>query len=48
MKSLSKEKQQTFVVITHDSQIAETADRIINLKDGLIESIKEVSGRNER
>jgi putative ABC transport system ATP-binding protein len=48
MKSLSKEKQQTFVVITHDSQIAETADRIINLKDGLIESIKEASGKNKR
>jgi putative ABC transport system ATP-binding protein len=44
MKKLSREKLHTFVVITHDQQIAETADRIIYLKDGLIEAIKEVSG----
>jgi putative ABC transport system ATP-binding protein len=41
MRKLNQEKQQTFVVITHDQQIAETADRIIHLKDGLIEAIKE-------
>jgi len=41
MKKLNKEKKQTFVIITHDPSIAETADRIIYLKDGLIEGIKE-------
>jgi len=47
MKNLNKEKRQTFVIITHDPSIAETADRIIYLKDGLIEGIKKVprSGR---
>jgi len=41
MKKLNKEKKQTFVIITHDQNIAETANRIIYLKDGLIEGIKE-------
>lgn len=41
MKKLNKEKGQTFVVVTHDSHIAEMADRIIYLRDGLIEGIKE-------
>ena len=42
MKNLNKEKRQTFVIITHDPSIAETADRIIYLKDGLIEGIKKM------
>jgi putative ABC transport system ATP-binding protein len=45
MKKLNEEKGQTFVVVTHDPHIAETADRIIHLKDGLIEGIKEGRGR---
>lgn len=40
MKKLNKEKAQTFVVVTHDPHIAEAANRIIHLKDGLIEEIK--------
>jgi putative ABC transport system ATP-binding protein len=43
MKKLNHEKKQTFVVVTHDPHIAETADKIIYLKDGLIESIKKAS-----
>jgi len=35
IKRLNEEKEQTFVVVTHDPAIAETADRIIYLKDGL-------------
>jgi len=46
MKKLNKEKRQTFVIITHDPSIAETADRIIHLKDGLIEGIKKAPRRN--
>ena len=45
MKRLNEEKGQTFVVVTHDPAIAETADRIIYLKDGLIEAIKKGGGR---
>ena len=48
MKKLNEEKGQTFIVVTHDSHIAETADRIIHLKDGLIEGIKEAPRRNKQ
>lgn len=45
MKKLNKEKKQTFVVVTHDPHIAEATDRMIHLKDGLIEGIKEAQRR---
>jgi len=41
MKRLNEEKGQTFVVVTHDPAIAETADRILYLKDGLIQRVKQ-------
>jgi putative ABC transport system ATP-binding protein len=47
MRSLNEKRKQTFIVVTHDPQIAETADRIIHLKDGLIEGIKEAPRRNK-
>ena len=34
-----KEFNQTLVMITHDEKIAETADTIINIRDGKISSI---------
>jgi len=40
MKLLNKEKGQTFVVVTHDPAIAETADQILYLKDGMIQKMK--------
>ncbi|MBE0512943.1 ABC transporter ATP-binding protein [Candidatus Bathyarchaeota archaeon] len=39
MKRLNKEKGQTFVVVTHDPAIAETADQILYLKDGMIQKV---------
>ena len=45
MKRLNKKKGQTFVVVTHDPNIAETADRKIHLKDGLIKGITEAQRR---
>jgi len=48
MKRLNEEKNQTFVVVTHDPQIAETAHRIIHLKDGLVEGIKEAPRRSKQ
>lgn len=47
MTKLNREKSQTFVVVTHDPHIAEAADRIIHLKDGLIEGIKKPPKRNK-
>jgi len=48
MKKLNEEKGQTFIVITHDPHIADTADRIIHLKDGSVEAIKEAPRGNKR
>jgi len=44
MKRLNEEKGQTFVVVTHDQSVAETANRMIYLKDGLIKGVKKGSG----
>ncbi|MEM3010581.1 MAG: ABC transporter ATP-binding protein [Candidatus Bathyarchaeia archaeon] len=44
MKRLNEEKRQTFVIVTHDPSVAETADRIIYLKDGSVEGIKRAKG----
>lgn len=38
MKRLNESMQQTLLIVTHDSMVAETAKRIIRLKDGRIES----------
>lgn len=46
MRNLNQKKDQTFIVITHDPTIADSADRVINLKDGLIEGIKKQPERN--
>ena len=42
MKKLNKEKKITFVFSTHDSQVMEAVNRVVNIKDGCItgESIK--------
>jgi putative ABC transport system ATP-binding protein len=44
MRRLNKEEGRTFVIITHDTTVAENADRTIYLKDGLIEGVKEDTG----
>lgn len=44
MNRLSAEKNQTFVVVTHDQGVAENANRIIHLKDGVVQGVKKGSG----
>lgn len=39
MKRLCQENQQTFVVVTHNPEVARVCDRIIKLRDGEIVSI---------
>jgi len=48
MKRFNEKKKQTFVVVTHDQSVAETADRMIQLKDGKIQGIKRGSRRELR
>lgn len=40
MKHLNKEKGQTFIAVTHDPSVAENAERIFYLRDGLIQGMK--------
>jgi len=44
MKRLNKEKGHTFVVVTHDQSVAENANRMIHLKDGVIQGVKKSGG----
>lgn len=37
IQRLSREKNQTFVVVTHEPFFAEKADRILRIKDGILE-----------
>jgi putative ABC transport system ATP-binding protein len=37
LRRLVDERQQTIVMVTHDAQVAEHADRLVRLRDGLIE-----------
>lgn len=34
--SLRTKYQQTFVIVTHNAEIAKTSDRILTIKDGII------------
>jgi len=46
MRNLNAKKEQTFIIVTHDPNIAEQANRIIYVKDGVVEGIKE--GANKK
>ncbi len=38
LSRLNKEKKQTFVVVTHDPVVGKRTDRIVRMRDGVIES----------
>jgi putative ABC transport system ATP-binding protein len=35
---LNRDESQTFVLVTHDPAVARRADRIVRMRDGVIES----------
>ena len=37
MQELNREQSLTFVIVTHDSSVAQRCDRTIHMNDGLIE-----------
>jgi putative ABC transport system ATP-binding protein len=41
LRRLSSERHQTIVMVTHDQNVATQADRLVCLRDGLVESDKE-------
>lgn len=45
MKQMSQKFNQTIVMITHNEEIAQTADRVIRLEDGQIVSHSQAGGR---
>lgn len=47
LQKLNKEKGHTIVLITHETTTAEHAERVIQIRDGLIESDKKVENRRE-
>ncbi len=40
MKRLNEEQRKTFIIVTHDPNVAEAANRVIHLKDGIVAGIR--------
>jgi ABC-type lipoprotein export system ATPase subunit len=38
LRKLVDDRQQTIIMVTHDPEVAAKADRIVKVRDGLIES----------
>jgi putative ABC transport system ATP-binding protein len=43
MKELNQAENQTFIITTHDRQLARLSNRVIYLRDGKVENIEEIS-----
>jgi len=42
MKDLNRKKKTTFVVVTHDVEVAREADRVFRIRDGKLYEVKEI------
>ena len=40
LRQLNEEEGKTFILITHDPQVAQNTDRLVSFKDGIIEGEK--------
>jgi putative ABC transport system ATP-binding protein len=45
--AMARERDQTLIIVTHDTEIAIYADQIINMRDGNIESVTDVERNSE-
>ena len=43
LRRFNRERGQTLVLVTHDPEVGETCDRIIHMRDGLVEGIEQRS-----
>ncbi len=48
LKRLNKEKNVTEIIVTHDPSIARYTERIVHIKDGLIEKIEKNKNKKKR
>ena len=40
LRKLNRERGQTFVLVTHDAEVGAACDRIIRMRDGLVQAIE--------
>lgn len=41
IKDMARKNDQTIIIVTHDNRIAEYADKVIRIQDGIIEGVEE-------
>ena len=45
LRRFNRERGQTFVIVTHDPEVGAACDRIIRMRDGLVDRLRAVAGR---
>ena len=45
---IARDRDQTLVIVTHDTEISQYADWVINIRDGIVESIYENETKDEQ
>lgn len=47
LRKINRERGTTFVLVTHNRHIAARTDRIVEIKDGLVEKNQDITGKSE-